>query len=327
VFEKGEYRFFPDYAPQRYSRITNHANGLKKIIFPLDKFKWVEIEGNGASLIFHGQVAPFQIYQANKIQVSNLTIDWDIPFTFTAELVAFDAKAGWRDMRPLDSEHRWAIKKGKLLFPNINGFSYSYLGSTLPFDPIHKRVVHGALDIYSKPTKVEHRANGIIRIHEKLKYYPPIGSWWNSKGDRHNDRYAPAFQVKNSKDVEFNNITIHHALGMGFLFERTEDIKILNSGVYLRDKVNGKRVISSTADATHFANCKGDILIENSRFENMLDDGTNVHGTYVEVNKIVDDKTVIVELKHFEQQGFEFAGVGDDIWFIHHFSDLVIFDS
>ena len=36
-----------------------------------------------------------------------------------------------------------------------------------------------------------------------------------------------------------------------------------------------QRVISTTADATHFVNCKGDILIENCRFENMLDDGTN----------------------------------------------------
>lgn len=50
----------------------------------------------------------------------------------------------------------------------------------------------------------------------------------------------------------------------------------------------------------------------------MLDDGTNVHGTYVEVDKVIDDHTVRVVLKHFEQSGFKFAGKGDDVWFILH---------
>ncbi len=101
---------------------------------------------------------------------------------------------------------------------------------------------------------------------------------------------------------------------MGFLFERSEDIKILNSGIYLREGTN--RVISTTADATHFANCKGSILIENCTFENMLDDGTNVHGTYVEVDRVIDKRTVRMKLMHFEQMGFPFAEAGDEVWFI-----------
>ncbi|MGA9637409.1 alpha-1,3-galactosidase-related protein, partial [Flavobacterium sp.] len=89
---------------------------------------------------------------------------------------------------------------------------------------------------------------------------------------------------------------------------------ISKCGIYVRP--GSDRVVSTIADATHFCNCKGDVLIENCKFQHMLDDGTNVHGTYVEINKIVDTKTVIVELKHFEQLGFEFAGKGDEMWFI-----------
>ena len=48
----------------------------------------------------------------------------------------------------------------------------------------------------------------------------------------------------------------------------------------------------------------------------MLDDGTNVHGTYVTVDKIVDAYTVRFSLEHFEQMGFQFADKGDEIWFI-----------
>lgn len=143
-----------------------------------------------------------------------------------------------------------------------------------------------------------------------------MGALLSSKGDREHDRYAPAFDFKECKNICLDSITIHHALGMGFLFERSENMQILNSQIVLPKHT--QRVISTTADATHFVNCKGDILIENCRFENMLDDGTNVHGTCVEVDEVIDDYTVRVSLKHFEQLGFKFAERGDDIWFIIH---------
>ena len=41
-----------------------------------------------------------------------------------------------------------------------------------------------------------------------------------------------------------------------------------------------------------------------------------IRSYYVEVNKILDVHTVRVELKHFEQLGFEFAAPGDEVWFI-----------
>ena len=315
VFKKGTYKFLPEYASSEYRRITNHGNGLKKIAFSLDGFDSVEIEGAGSEFIFHGQIAPFEFYNNKSVKVSNITIDWDIPFTFVAEVLAVNEKQGYRDVKPVKGDHQWDLKGGKIRFPNVDGFSYDYLGSTLAWDKNEKRVVHGGIDSKSKSDNVEDLGNGVLRIHEKLKNHPPIGSLTSSKGDRETHRYAPAFQVKNSKNIVFDNVVIHHALGMGFLFEKSEDIQILNSGVYLRD--GSERLISTTADATHFANCKGDILIENSRFENMLDDGANVHGTYTIVDKIIDSHTVLVKFGHFEQTGFEFTGQGDEIWFIH----------
>ena len=315
ILAKGTYHFLPDYAMQKFCFITNHGNGLKKIIFPFDGFQSVEIEGNGAELIFHGQVLPFLFENCKNVSVSGVTIDWDIPFIFQGEVMATNAKEGWRDIKPATDGYNWKLDKGKLNFPEIDGFSYTAMGSTLPFDEKLKRVTDGAFDSYSDPRWVEKRDSGILRFHEFMKNYPPVGSILSSKGDRENDRYAPAFETNSSENIHFENVIVHHALGMGFLFERSENITLSNCGVYIRK--GSTRVISSTADATHFANCKGDILVENCRFENMLDDGTNVHGTYVEVSKIIDDHTLQYELKHFEQLGFQFAGAGDEVWFIH----------
>jgi hypothetical protein len=315
VFEKGKYLFLPDYAVDKYSYITNHGNGLKKIIFLLEDYDSVAIEGNGSEFIFHGQVAPFQIKNCKKVTAKNFTIDWDIPFVFQSEVTAVNKAEDWIEVRPFTKGFSWKLVGEQISFPDIDGFSFFEMGSTLAFDPKLKRVAHGAYNMSSRPRWVEKRPNGILRIHEKLKRYTPeVGNVLNSKGESEQNRYAPAFQTLNSQNILFEGITIHHALGMGFLFERSEEIVISKCGIFVRP--GSDRVVSTIADATHFSNCKGNILIENCKFQHMLDDGTNVHGTYVEINKIVDSKTVVVELKHFEQLGFEFAGIGDEMWFI-----------
>lgn len=315
VFEKGTYKFHPDFAFSEYRYVTNHENGLKKIAFPFKGYKSVEIEGNGAELIFHGQMFPFLFEGCEKVSVSGLTIDWDIPFLFQGEVIAVNEDEGWRELKPFTDGFSWKLEKGQITFPNIDNFTFSALGSSLPFEKDPKRVAHGAWDTSSKPHYAEKLDNGNLRFHEKLKHYPTVGTILNSKGPKGENRYAPAFQAISSKNISFENITIHHALGMGFLAERSENISIKNSGIYVRE--GSPRVVSIIADATHFCNCKGDVLVENCRFEQMLDDGTNVHGTYVEVNEIVDAKTLRCEIKHFQQMGFEFAGAGDEIWFVH----------
>ncbi|AWV99802.1 right-handed parallel beta-helix repeat-containing protein [Arcticibacterium luteifluviistationis] len=314
-FEKGVYSFFPDYAKDQYCTITNHGNGNKKIIFQFDNFDSVEIDGNGSQFIFHGQVAPFQFIECGKVEVKNISIDWDIPFSFQGDVTAVNPQENWFEIKPYTDGYSWKLENERILFPNINDFHFASLGSTLTFDKASKQVDYGGLDMNLRPQKVEKQSNGILRIYQNdLRRYPVVGTVIHSKGDKEHNRYAPAFQTKNSNNILFQHITIHHALGMGFLFERSQDIKIIDCKIQIKE--SSDRAISIIADATHFANCKGDILIEDCTFEGMLDDGTNVHGTYVEVDKVLDKKTIRVKLVHFEQTGFEFAAKGDEVWFI-----------
>lgn len=315
IFEKGTYYFKPDYASDKYCFITNHENGLKKVIFPIENFDSVDIQGNGASLIFHGRVLPFMFSNCKRIDMKNLSVDWETPFTFQGEVMAVNKEEGWRDIKPSTEGFSWELKNGRIFFPNIDGFHFSSLGSTLSFDPETGDVAHGAWDLSSRPSKVEMRPGGIIRFYEKLKHYPKVGMILNSKGPKGENRYAPAVHVLSSKNITLDSVIVHHALGMGFLMEKTENASLLNCGVYVAK--DSKRVVSTIADATHFCNCKGKILVQDCRLESMLDDGTNVHGTYVVVDEVLDDYTLRYGLEHFQQLGFDFASRGDQMWFIH----------
>lgn len=312
VFAKGKYFFRPDRARQKYCAITNHDNGLKNIAFLFEGFQSVEIEGNGAELVLHGQMLPFLFERCARVSANDLTIDWDIPFCFEGKVVAVDPEAGWRDIRPTRG-FRWNVKNDHLIFPDIDAFSYALVGSTLAFDPQTGEVAYGAWDFTSQPERVELRKGGVLRFYEKLKHWPEVGQILSSKGKK--NRYAPAVYGKSSSNLMFKNVVVHHALGMGFLFERCDTITLKGGGVYPRE--GSERVVSSLADGTHFAGCKGNILVEGMRFKGMLDDSTNVHGNYVAVDDVLDEKTVRVKLMHFQQLGFEFAAPGDEVWVIH----------
>ncbi|MFI3293784.1 MAG: right-handed parallel beta-helix repeat-containing protein [Rikenellaceae bacterium] len=311
----GIYNVSPEYAYEEYCSISNHNNGSKKIIFPLKGFDRVEIEGNGSIIMCDGRLFPFLFEDCNHVTVRDLTIDWATPFLFYGEVIDCNQKQGWCEIKPLCDPNSWSVSKGGITFPNSHGYNFKSLGAALPFDPINKNVVNGAVDHdYSEKAHIEKLRNGNVRIYDKMSVYPPIGSTLNAKGDKTLNRYAPAFDFKGCRDITIDNVTIHHALGMGFLFERSEDIKILNSNIILPEGSN--RVVSTVADASHFASCRGDILVDNCVFENMLDDGVNVHGVYLKVVDIIDAYSVNVVLQHYQQHGFNFAEAGDEMWFI-----------
>jgi hypothetical protein len=313
-FASGSYEFHEEYAEQAYYAITNHDNGLKRIIFPLDRFDSVEIIGDRTELIFHGRVLPFLLDGCESVQMSGLTIDWAVPYYFQALVEGVNEGEGWFEVTPSDAGGGWRIHNEALQFPMVKGFSYAKPGETLAFDAQEKRVYHGTWDFHLSPNRVELLRQDRLRIHAKLKHFPKEGSVIVSKGAMGENRYAPAVYGVGSKNVQLKDITIHHALGMGFLFERCDTVTLSNCDVLVR--AGSGRMVSTLADATHFCNCKGDILMENCRFQHMLDDGTNVHGTYVEVDEVLNANEVRVKLKHFQQRGFQFAEPGDQIWLI-----------
>lgn len=314
VFAPGRYVFKGDFAREQYLAITNHDNGPKRIAFPLDGFAAVKIEGNGAEFIFQGQQLPFLFRGCRQVEMSDVTIDWDIPFYFQATVERVNAAEGWIDVRPFTEGFSWTVRNGQLQFPNVDGFSYDHLGEMLAFDPQHRRVAHGAWDLHLDSTQVTKRPEGRWRIPMGSKSFPAEGTVIVAKGKMGENRYAPAIYAIESSNLRLKGVTVHHALGMGFLFERCEAITLSECGVYVRP--GSSRMVSALADATHFCNCKGAILVANSRFQHMLDDGTNVHGTYVVVDEVLNSRQARVRLMHFQQLGFQFAGSGDEVWLI-----------
>ena len=72
----------------------------------------------------------------------------------------------------------------------------------------------------------------------------------------------------------------------------------------------GKRIVSPTADATHFVNCRGKIEMEDCLFEQQKDDATNIHGLYAKITRILSPNRFEVRLIHPQQAGVDFVKAG-----------------
>ena len=128
------------------------------------------------------------------------------------------------------------------------------------------------------------------------------------------DRPSPAILVSQSRHIHISSAQVYSAQGMGFIAQYSEDIHLDRFNVIL--KPGSGRYVSTTGDAVHFSNCRGQIIVENGLFENMLDDGINVHGSYLRVAEKVAPDTLVLEFGHPQTFGLPFAFSGDTLRFI-----------
>jgi hypothetical protein len=326
IFPKGTYHFYPTFAPERYCEITNNDNGLKRTAFPLIDFHDFVVDGNGSDFIFHGKMIPFIIEESSNVTITNLSIDWEVPFALEGMVVANNPAKHTFDIEvktpymvennrlylSLEREDSPYERKYGKRFATWEHYNIE-VGQNIFWDSKTMAPLYNTSQ-YNMPEKgnnAEELKKGLIRISTTIKKLPPIGSVLVSKGEYLQNRTSPAFRVFKSKKLAFKNVNVHHAGAMGLIAERSEDITLDGFNVVL--KKGSGRMVTTTADATHFCNVKGTVIIKNCTFENMLDDATNIHGTYVRVNKIMDEYTLAVETYHPHQNGYLFGEEGDSV--------------
>jgi hypothetical protein len=315
IFEKGQYDFFPTFAGERYLYISNNDEGLKRIAFDLKDINDLTIEGQGAQLMFHGFISPFVVENSQNIKFENFSIDYSRTFHSEAIILGYDAEG-------MDVEIRegfpFKVQSGTLLFTDgqkqigelttvSKGVTY---GSShmLEYDTEKRETAYMVKDFYFSdingfPAKELGGRKVRIRV-------PGLsGTIGNTMVFGPNHRKHPGFVISDSRNTDFYNVTIYHSGGMGILGQRSHNITVDECKV----TPSKGRMISATADATHFSNCTGKITLTNNLFENQKDDATNIHGIYVQViEKTADDK-VIVQLKHQQQHGFDFMKPGMEL--------------
>lgn len=340
-FEKAAYHFYPDKAYEVYSNISNHDDVVIYTAFPLQEINDLVIDGQGSTFIFHGRMVPFLIENSGNILVKNVSIDWDVPFHSEGVIVANDEQNGTFDWKFSD-DYPYEIRNRQLIF--VKPYYEHTVGQTILFDPKRKAVMfdteaftnittlaktaqqnnvnkivykyktdprsklHKSWGVENK-TWAEQIEPGTVRIHGHTKKLPPVGMILTSKGHQSLNRMAPAFRIKYTNGFIAQNVNVHHAGGMGIIVENSSDLLLENFNV----TASNERMISTTADATHFIGCRGKVTLRNCTLNNMLDDGLNLHGVYQEIVDIQGEHKIGVRMGHYQQQGYAIGTAQDTL--------------
>ncbi len=344
TIEKGVYHLYPSKAKGMMCAITNHDNGIRYTTFPILNFENLEIDANGAEFIFHGHMLPFMIQNSKNINIKNVKIDWELPYVSEMEIINVNQDEKYIDVK-IGENTPYTIKDNALRFIKENGYSHN-LDEAIIWNKKHHRIAYNASKVTPLHSKKKNRLQymdtfehfntpfdrmdyqvkllqksdritaeelkeGIVRIKNLKRKLPSVGQILVAKGEMGSNRIAPAFWINQSETTRIENVTIHSCIGMGVLGEASKDIALNHVNIHTRR--GSQRMVSTLADATHFAGCKGQIVLENCKFQHMLDDATNIHGVYMQVVDRINNYQLGVSIGHPQQLGFHFAEVGDEV--------------
>lgn len=80
LFESGRYDFHPEGAAVREYYISNHDQDNPKTVgFPLEDWKGLTVDGQGADFIFHGRMLPLSLLRSEDCTLRNFSIDFETP--------------------------------------------------------------------------------------------------------------------------------------------------------------------------------------------------------------------------------------------------------
>ena len=315
-FGKGVYDFYPEGAAEEFLTLSNNCSGDRKVAFLLKDMKNVKVISEGADFMFHGRIVPFAVKNSENVEIGGVTIDYDYPWTFEGEVLSADAVKRSFVVRVFP-DNKYRIDGDRLLF---GGYDWEYpMGESIVFDPETRRPYYdtGAYEhgYWSGEMGAREIEPGVVEFTRlSAKDVPPVGSIWDDKGPMKLNRSYPGIALLSSKDITVKDVHVYRSGAMALMAEYSENITV--SGFSTAQRPGSPRMITSSADATHFVDCKGLVLLENSHFESMLDDATNIHGVYMKVDSLLAPDTFTAVFGHFQQEGNHFADSGDVLRFV-----------
>lgn len=306
TFPAGRYDFWPDRATERYLFISNNTEGLKHIAFPLFDLAGFQVEGQGAEFIFHGPVLPFAVMGSRDVRLSGFSMDWKRPFHSEGKITA--VSDGGVDLEFSD-EYPYKITGRRLGFVGEHGEDYPF-SNVLEYDPARRETAYQAQDNYGIQDRHEAAeiGPGRVRFVAAFSSAPTAGNVLAFAPDH---RRCPGIFLCDSQQVLIEDVTLHHCGGMGVIGQRSADISLRR--VHVTPPPGKDRLVSLTADATHFVNCRGQIEITDGVFENQMDDPLNVHGIYAKITGRLSDRVLETALIHGEQLGIDLFAPGDTV--------------
>lgn len=334
-FPYGEYRFDKDHATTRVYHTSNTSSRNypeKKISILLEDVDDLTIEGNDSTLLVYGDIMALAVVESDNVTIQNLVMDYKDADTIDVSVVetGTDSATGKQyadifipeaynykiseDKKHIQWQGDISAETGRPYWTWEDANFCAYLVVYKGYDRTVIRANNKeASNPFTGVTSIEPSGESTVRFtyEERLpedivegNIYQLSNSAWRQT--------AGAFFWE-SEDLTVSNIDVHYLSGFGWLTQMCKNVEF--TGVDFLPRDGSGKYTTSNADQLHVAGCGGYFKVTNCNFSMAHDDPINVHGTYMRVEEVIDNKTLKVKYIHGQQGGFRQFHAGDEVLF------------
>lgn len=312
VFEAGRYDFWPEGAMRKEYFITNTSteqecpSKVKTIGLFLEDMEGLTIEGNGATLMFHGKMTMVAMAHCRQMKLKDLHIDAERPGGSEMTYTRVDGQ-GVEVTFHRDS--RYEIADGKI---HLYGEGWRCdKPHCIEYDPQDEHFFYSQGWNKLAASEAKEVAHGVVRFATPADFQPKVG---NTLTVRDIIRDQVGMFIYESQDVVMEQVGMHYMHGLGIVSQYSRNLTM--DRVECTPRPGSGRILASSADFMHFSGCSGKISILGCRYVGAQDDPINVHGTNLRAIRQINERTLELRFMHGQSYGFNAYFEQDTVAFV-----------
>lgn len=275
---------------------------VKHIGILLKDMSNVVVDGNGATLLTHGEMTPWVIDGCRNVEIRNLTVDAADPSVPEMTVIETDSLSFTAKVH---EKSRYAIRNGRLYWQG-EGWEFT----------------DGIAQIYYPETKSTSRCSSPVVLAEKVEEVEPgvLKFWFTrrmkvTEGQtyqmRHSLRTEVAGLINESENVRLKDLRLRFMGNFGIVAQVCKDISY--EGLVCAPDPESGRTCAGFADFLQVSGCRGKVTIKDCEFDGSHDDPINVHGTHLKITEQLDERQLNLRYMHPQTFGFQSFFAGDTI--------------
>lgn len=312
VLTEGNYLLNQQHTVRReWPQSNTDIYALRNYAVILEGLQNVTLKSTGALFRCSGTFTPVVISESNTVNIEGIRIDWIRPTTSQASVLSSDGKTVVIQPHPetplVAREGRLYVVGGNTAAGSGDRWGGQGIWAMMEWDPATGCPAYQRGDIGGVPKHALDLGDGTLRI-EAAGFKAG-----NVMILRHEPRSHCGVLVHRSTDITFKDTYLYACCGLGYLFQHSNNLTLIDTHAIPRP--NSGRLLSGHDDGFQISGCGGKVIIDGCSFAGLLDDPINVHGTYLDVTRRVDNRTIEVRFAQPQSQNQPWADPGDEVTF------------
>lgn len=313
AFENGRYDIWPEGAIRKEYFISNTStkeecpSKEKTIGLLFEDIKDLTIDGNGATLMFHGKMTTIALEHCENMKLQNLHVDFERPAG--SEMTYTKVTDGKVEVN-IHPDTRYEIVDGRM---SLIGEGWrSNNNHCIQYNPTEETFKYSQDWNILAASPASEITRGTIAFSTPANFLPKVG---NTLTIRDIIRDQVGFFIYESKNITLSEVQMHYMHGLGIVSQYSRNITM--DRVKCMPREGSGRLLAASADMMHFSGCSGKVKIKGCYFAGAQDDPINVHGTNLRAIEKVDEHTLRLRFMHGQSYGFNAYFPGDTVAFVH----------